>query len=200
MDWKWHKDHCIARVVDSTPTERPCRDVGLLKNSYEEEENIPSSGPLSLVFHPVACVEEYEKESIAEAETRACNVIHSLHERLTHLQNVVQENIAEKRKLEEDLQNLESECSDLKKQLQEEHKCAQRLTIEFDKRHEAAQIAMREVEAVRQVLQEEREHTQRVKENFRRDVIFVEARATFVEVLIDISIILLVGSKLTILI
>ncbi|KAH1238288.1 Major allergen Pru av 1 [Glycine max] len=100
---------------------------------------------------------------------------------LTTIQNVVQENIAEKRKLEEDLQNLESECSDLKKQLQEEHKCAQRLTIEFDKRREAAQIAMREVEAVRQVLQEEREHTQRVKENFRRDVIFVEARATFAE-------------------
>ncbi|KAL3005620.1 hypothetical protein AAZX31_08G230500 [Glycine max] len=239
MDWKWHKDHCIARVVDSTPIERPCRDVGLLKNSYEEEENIPSSGPLSLVFHPEGTTsfnslvpvshskgstnnvlyledevaksrneilllqselnewknranfarekfqslkrESNYQESIAEAETRACNVIHSLHERLTHLQNVVQENIAEKRKLEEDLQNLESECSDLKKQLQEEHKCAQRLTIEFDKRREAAQIAMREVEAVRQVLQEEREHTQRVKENFRRDVIFVEARATFAE-------------------
>lgn len=30
MDWKWHKDHCIARVVDSTPIERPCRDVSLL--------------------------------------------------------------------------------------------------------------------------------------------------------------------------
>lgn len=88
----------------------------------------------------------------------------------------------------------------MKKQLQEEHKCAQRLTIEFDKRREAAQIAMREVEAVRQVLQEEREHTQRVKENFRRDVIFVEARATFAEVLIDISITLLVGSKLILLI
>ncbi|KAG4957515.1 hypothetical protein JHK82_043222 [Glycine max] len=245
MDWKWHKDHCIARDVDSAPIERSRRDVGFLKNSYEEEESIRSSYPLSLEFHPeestsfkspievsqdptnkVLYLEDEvaksrneilllqseldewknranfarekfqslkresnyqllvlknEKESIAEAETRARNVIHSLHKKLNHLQNVVQESIAEKRKLEEDIQSLESECADLKKQLQEEHKHAQRLTMESDKSREAAKIAMREVEAVRQELQEEREHAQRLKENFHRDVIFSESRATFAE-------------------
>lgn len=219
--------------------------VGFLKNSYEEEESIRSSYPLSLEFHPeestsfkspievsqdptnkVLYLEDEvaksrneilllqseldewknranfarekfqslkresnyqllvlknEKESIAEAETRARNVIHSLHKKLNHLQNVVQESIAEKRKLEEDIQSLESECADLKKQLQEEHKHAQRLTMESDKSREAAKIAMREVEAVRQELQEEREHAQRLKENFHRDVIFSESRATFAE-------------------
>lgn len=72
--------------------------------------------------------------------------------------------------------------------------------MESDKSREAAKIAMREVEAVRQELQEEREHAQRLKENFHRDVIFSESRATFAEVLIDISITLLVGSKLILLI
>ncbi|KAL5159080.1 E3 ubiquitin-protein ligase RGLG4 [Glycine soja] len=201
-----------------------CKAVGFLKNSYEEEESIRSSCPLSLEFHPeestsfkspievsqdptnkVLYLEDEvaksrneilllqseldewknranfarekfrslkresnyqllvlknEKESIAEAETRARNVIHSLHKKLNHLQ---------------------SECADLKKQLQEEHKYAQRLTMESDKSREAAKIAMREVEAVRQELQEEREHAQRLKENFHRDVIFSESRATFAE-------------------
>lgn len=30
MDWRWHKDHCIAGDVNSAPTERPNRDVNLL--------------------------------------------------------------------------------------------------------------------------------------------------------------------------
>ncbi|CAJ1978377.1 unnamed protein product [Sphenostylis stenocarpa] len=154
-----------------------------------------------------------EKESIADAEKKACNVIHSLHESLNHLQvldltnsvstfqylivvqaflyhpivnltttqNAVQESNAEKRKLEEHVQYLESECDNLKKVLQEEHKLAQRLAVESGKSHEAAKLAMKEVEAVRQELQEEREHSQRLRENFRRDLIFAESRAAFAE-------------------
>nr|KYP37101.1 E3 ubiquitin-protein ligase RGLG2 [Cajanus cajan] len=110
-----------------------------------------------------------ERESISDAEKKACSVIRSLHERLKHLQH---------------------ECAKLNKELQEEHKRSQFLTVEYDKSHEAAQIAKREVEAVRQVLQEERENAQRIMENFRRDVIFAESRAAFAEVLIDISVIL----------
>ncbi|TKY68546.1 Nuclear-pore anchor [Spatholobus suberectus] len=263
MDWKWHKDHCIARDVNSASIERPHRDVnllpeanmkvGVLKNSNQEEENIHSSGPLSLEFHPEGTASfqspievsqdptkeahvhgiewvryleaevaksrneilllqserdewrnlanfarekfqslkkesnyqlsalKNEKESKSDAEKKACNVIHSLHERLNHLQNAVQESITEKRKLEEHVQILESECAELKKELQEEHKRGQRLTAEYDKSHEAAQIARRKFEAVRQELQEEREHTQLLKENFRRDVIFAESRAAFAE-------------------
>lgn len=122
-----------------------------------------------------------ERESISDAEKKACSVIRSLHERLKHLQKVVQESIVEKTNLEEHIQNLEHECAKLKKELQEEHKRSQFLTVEYDKSHEAAQIAKREVEAVRQVLQEERENAQRIMENFRRDVIFAESRAAFAE-------------------
>jgi len=83
----------------------------------------------------------------------------------------------------------------LKKVLQEEHKRAQRLTVESGKSHEAAKIAMKEVEAVRQEIQEEREHSQHLKENFRRDLIFAESRAAIAEVLIHMSILPFVGSK-----
>ncbi|XP_029125484.1 uncharacterized protein LOC109790354 isoform X2 [Cajanus cajan] len=237
MDWRWHKDQCIARDVDSTPIERAHRDVGLLKSSYEEEENIHSSSegtssfksPIEASQDPINKVlyledeaarsrnealllqselEDWkkranfakerwqslkkesnhqllklknERESISDAEKKACSVIRSLHERLKHLQKVVQESIVEKTNLEEHIQNLEHECAKLNKELQEEHKRSQFLTVEYDKSHEAAQIAKREVEAVRQVLQEERENAQRIMENFRRDVIFAESRAAFAE-------------------
>ncbi|MCI49805.1 nuclear-pore anchor, partial [Trifolium medium] len=42
-------------------------------------------------------------------------------------------------------------------------------------------IAIREVEAVKQELLEEREHVKRVKENFIRDVTVAESRAIFAE-------------------
>ncbi|XP_027908981.1 uncharacterized protein LOC114168389 isoform X2 [Vigna unguiculata] len=244
MDWKWHKVDCIARV-DSAPTQTPHRDGGMLQNSYEEEDNVQSPGPLSLECHPGSTsfksptevsedpsnkallyvedevaksrnetlllqseldewknlakferekfqslkrqsnyqllVLKKEKESISDAEKKAYQVIHSLYKRLNHLQNAVQESNAEKRQLEEHVQCLESECADLKKVLQEEHKRAQRLTVESGKSHEAAKIAMKEVEAVRQEIQEEREHSQHLKENFRRDLIFAESRAAIAE-------------------
>ncbi|KAK7342912.1 hypothetical protein VNO80_25870 [Phaseolus coccineus] len=244
MDWKWHKVDCIARV-DSTPNERS-RDVGMLQNSYEEEDNVQSSGPLSLECNPAGntslkspievsqgptnkvllylmdevaksrketlslqskldewknlanferekfqsikrqsnyqlLVLKKEKESISDDEKKAYHVIHSLHKRLNHLQNSVQESNAEKRKLEEHVQCLESECADLKKVLQEKHKRAQRLTMECGKSQEAAKMAMREVEVVRQEIQEKREHAQHLKENFRRDLIFAESRAAIAE-------------------
>ncbi|KAK7313808.1 hypothetical protein VNO77_39010 [Canavalia gladiata] len=229
-------------------------EVGVLKKSHEEGQNIHSSGPHSLEFHPegtthfkspmkvsqdptkeaqlhrtkwIRHLEEEvaksrneillleterdewknranfarerfqsmkkesnyqlfvlknEKESILDAEKKACNVIHSLHERLNHLQNKVKERNAEKRKLEEHIQKLESESAKLKKELQEEHKRAQCLTMESDKSHEIVQIAKREVEAIRVELKKEREHGQRLAENSRRDVIFAESRASFVEV------------------
>ncbi|BAT89734.1 hypothetical protein VIGAN_06077100 [Vigna angularis var. angularis] len=245
MDWKRHKVDCNARV-DSAPTERPHEHVGMLQNSYEEEDNIQSFGTLSLECHPAGSksfksptevsedptnrvllyledevaksrnetlllqseVDEWkslanserekfqslkkqsnyqmlvlkkEKESISDAEKKAYQVIHSLYKRLNHLQNAVQESNAEKRKLEEHVQCLESECADLKKVLQEEHRRAQRLTVESGKNHEAAKIAMKEVEAVRQEIQEEREHSQHLKENFRRDLVFAESRAAIAE-------------------
>lgn len=83
----------------------------------------------------------------------------------------------------------------MKKVLQEEHRRAQRLTVESGKNHEAAKIAMKEVEAVRQEIKEEREHSQHLKENFRRDLVFAESRAAIAEVLTVMSIIPLVGSK-----
>ncbi|XP_017431585.1 uncharacterized protein LOC108338986 isoform X5 [Vigna angularis] len=192
MDWKRHKVDCNARV-DSAPTERPHEHVGMLQNSYEEEDNIQSFGTLSLECHPGSksfksptevsemLVLKKEKESISDAEKKAYQVIHSLYKRLNHLQNAVQESNAEKRKLEEHVQCLESECADLKKVLQEEHRRAQRLTVESGKNHEAAKIAMKEVEAVRQEIQEEREHSQHLKENFRRDLVFAESRAAIAE-------------------
>ncbi|XP_004516813.1 uncharacterized protein [Cicer arietinum] len=122
-----------------------------------------------------------ENESISNAEKKACNMIHSLHERLNQMQIAVQENIAEKRRLEEQLQMVESERAKLKTELQEEHNHAQYLTLESKKNHEIAQIAIKEVEAVRQELLEEREHVQRVKENVNRDVKFAESRAAFAE-------------------
>lgn len=70
--------------------------------------------------------------------------------------------------------------------------------MESDKSRETARIAMREVEVVRQELQEEREHARRLKENFRRDVIIAESRTVIAEVVTDILIILLVDSKLII--
>jgi len=83
----------------------------------------------------------------------------------------------------------------LKKLLQEEQKRVQNLTMECGKSQEAAKMAMKEVEAVRQEIQEKREHSQHLKENFRRDLIFAESRATIAEVFIDMSIFPLVGSK-----
>ncbi|XP_068491886.1 uncharacterized protein [Phaseolus vulgaris] len=137
MDWKWHKVDCIARV-DLTPKERP-KDVGMLQNSYEEEDNVKSSGPLSLECHPGS----------------------------TSLKSPIEAS--------------QSECADLKKLLQEEQKRVQNLTMECGKSQEAAKMAMKEVEAVRQEIQEKREHSQHLKENFRRDLIFAESRATIAE-------------------
>ncbi|WJX93226.1 Leucine-, glutamate- and lysine-rich protein 1 [Trifolium repens] len=117
-----------------------------------------------------------ENESISNAEKKACDVIRSL-----QLQIAAQENIAEKRRLEEHIQMLESECSKLKKELQEEHKHAQYLTLEYNKNHETTLIALGEVEALKQELLEEREHVQRVKDNFIRDVAIAESRAIFAE-------------------
>lgn len=122
-----------------------------------------------------------ENESISNADKKASNVTRSLHERLNHLQIAAQENFAEKRRLEEHIQMVESECAKLKKELQEEHKHAQYLTLESNKSHETAQIAIREVEVVRQELLEERKHVQRVKENCIREVTFAESRAIFAE-------------------
>ncbi|XP_024627920.1 uncharacterized protein [Medicago truncatula] len=252
-NWRWHKYNCIAEDVNSAPTERPDRNVGVLKHSNKEEESIPSSKPLYLELHPEGTsnfkspsevsqvtTKEYqvhktqwvkyledelvksrkqilaiqserddwkgranfaremfqrfkektenqlfvlrnENESISNAEKKASNVTHSLHERLNHLQIAAQENFAEKRRLEEHIQMVESECATLKKELQEEHKHAQYLTLESNKSHETAQIAIREVEVVRQELLEERKHVERVKENFIREVTFVESRAIFAE-------------------
>ncbi|XP_045799614.1 uncharacterized protein LOC123893845 isoform X1 [Trifolium pratense] len=117
-----------------------------------------------------------ENELISNAEKKACNVIHSL-----QLQIAAQENIAEKRRLEEHIQMVESECAMLKKELQEEHKHVQYLSLEYNKSHETTLIAIREVEAVKQELLEEREHVKRVKENFIRDVTVAESRAIFAE-------------------
>lgn len=89
----------------------------------------------------------------------------------------------------------QSECATLKKELQEEHKHAQYLTLESNKSHETAQIAIREVEAVRQELLEERKHVERVKENFIREVTIVESRAIFAEVIFGLLTILQVWSK-----
>ncbi|XP_017431587.1 uncharacterized protein LOC108338986 isoform X7 [Vigna angularis] len=139
MDWKRHKVDCNARV-DSAPTERPHEHVGMLQNSYEEEDNIQSFGTLSLECHPAGSKSFKSPTEVSE-----------------------------------------SECADLKKVLQEEHRRAQRLTVESGKNHEAAKIAMKEVEAVRQEIQEEREHSQHLKENFRRDLVFAESRAAIAE-------------------
>lgn len=77
---------------------------------------------------------------------------------------------------------LQSECAKLKTKFQEEHKHAQYLKVQADKNHEAGRIAKEEVEAIRQELQEEREHVLRLKEDFLRDVAFAESRADFAEV------------------
>ncbi|KAE9617109.1 putative ubiquitinyl hydrolase 1 [Lupinus albus] len=50
-DWKWHKVNCTAGEVNLTPTENFHGDVGVLKNSREEEENVHSSGTLYLHFY-----------------------------------------------------------------------------------------------------------------------------------------------------
>ncbi|XP_050890914.1 probable peptide/nitrate transporter At3g43790 [Lathyrus oleraceus] len=51
-----------------------------------------------------------------------------------------------------------SECTKLKKELQEQHKDIQYLTLESNRSHETARIATREVEAVKQELIEERKN------------------------------------------
>lgn len=60
----------------------------------------------------------------------------------------------------------------MKKELQEEQKCAQYLTLESNKSREIAKIAKREVEVVRQELQQ----------TFLKDVTIAESRAVFAEV------------------
>lgn len=65
-----------------------------------------------------------------------------------------------------------SECTKLKKELQEQHKDIQYLTLESNRSHETARIATREVEAVKQELIEERKNVERIKENFIRDITF----------------------------
>jgi hypothetical protein len=77
---------------------------------------------------------------------------------------------------------VQGECAKLKAKLQEEQKLAQYLKVQFDKSHEAARIAIKEVEAIRQELQEERGCVLRLKENFLKDVAFAESRAAFAEV------------------
>lgn len=42
MDWKWHKDHCIARDVDSAPIERSRRDVNLLRETNKMSNSMYS--------------------------------------------------------------------------------------------------------------------------------------------------------------
>ncbi|KAK7256990.1 hypothetical protein RIF29_30644 [Crotalaria pallida] len=119
-----------------------------------------------------------EKESLSNAEKKASNTIHSLHERLHNLQIAVQESIAEKKKLEEHIQMLEDGRAKMKNDLQEEKKRVRSLTVERNKSHETTQIAKIEVEVVRQELQMEREHAQRLTEN----VGIAESRAAFAEV------------------
>lgn len=60
----------------------------------------------------------------------------------------------------------------MKKELQEEQKRAQYLTLESNKSREIAKIAKREVEVVRQELQQ----------TFLKDVTIAESRAVFAEV------------------
>ncbi|KAI5437394.1 hypothetical protein KIW84_023487 [Lathyrus oleraceus] len=113
-----------------------------------------------------------ENESITNAEKKACIVIQGLQERLNHLQIAAQDYIAEKKKFEKHIQMVESECTKLKKELQEQHKDIQYLTLESNRSHETARIATREVEAVKQELIEERKNVERIKENFIRDITF----------------------------
>ncbi|GAU35459.1 hypothetical protein TSUD_364150 [Trifolium subterraneum] len=120
-----------------------------------------------------------ENESISNAEKKAYNVIQSLQLQIAAQENIAE--IAEKRRLEEHIQMLESECAMLKKELEEEHKHVQYLTLEYNKSHETTQIAIREVEAIKQELLEEREHVQGVKENLIRDVTIAKSRAIFAE-------------------
>ncbi|XP_057453283.1 uncharacterized protein LOC130745158 isoform X2 [Lotus japonicus] len=202
MDRRWHKNHCIAMDVNSSPTETPDRNN---RERYFEEEATKSRNEIFWLRsecdkwkkkanlsretlqsfkeeseHQLSVLEN-EKESMFNAEKKACNMIHSLQERLNHMQIKVQESTAEKIKLEEHLQTLESECAKLKTKFQEEHKHAQYLKVQADKNHEAGRIAKEEVEAIRQELQEEREHVLRLKEDFLRDVAFAESRADFAE-------------------
>lgn len=80
-------------------------------------------------------------------------------------------------------------------ELQEEQKRVQCLTVECDKSHETAQIAIKKVQVVRQELKQERERAKQLTENFLRDVTFAESRAASAEVFVCVSVILLVGSK-----
>ncbi|GAU35458.1 hypothetical protein TSUD_364140 [Trifolium subterraneum] len=183
-NWKWHKYNCIPGEGSSSPTERP--------NRNEEEENIHSSTPLYLELYPEGTSNSMsltkvsqlsalrnENESISNAEKKAYNVIQSLQLQIAAQENIAE--IAEKRRLEEHIQMLESECAMLKKELEEEHKHVQYLTLEYNKSHETTQIAIREVEAIKQELLEEREHVQGVKENLIRDVTIAKSRAIFAE-------------------
>ncbi|KAI5408143.1 hypothetical protein KIW84_054108 [Lathyrus oleraceus] len=122
-----------------------------------------------------------ENESITNAEKKACIVIQGLQERLNHLQIAAQDYIAEKKKFEKHIQMVESECTKLKKELQEEHKDIQYLTLESNRSHETARIATREVEAVKQELIEERKNVERIKENFIRDITFSDSKAIVAE-------------------
>ncbi|XP_050897983.1 probable peptide/nitrate transporter At3g43790 [Lathyrus oleraceus] len=76
---------------------------------------------------------------------------------------------------------VESECTKLKKELQEQHKDIQYLTLESNRSHETARIATREVEAVKQELIEERKNVERIKENFIRDITFSDSKAIVAE-------------------
>ncbi|KAI5420778.1 hypothetical protein KIW84_044565 [Lathyrus oleraceus] len=122
-----------------------------------------------------------ENESITNAEKKAYIVIQGLQERLNHLQIAAQDYIAEKKKFEKHIQMVESECTKLKKELQEQHKDIKYLTLESNRSHETAQIATREVEAVKQELIEERKNVQRIKENFIRDITFSDSKAIVAE-------------------
>ncbi|KAI5392271.1 hypothetical protein KIW84_076885 [Lathyrus oleraceus] len=122
-----------------------------------------------------------ENESITNAEKKACIVIQGLQERLNHLQIAAQDYIAEKKKFEKHIQMVESECTKLKKELQEQHKDIQYLTLESNRSHETARIATREVEAVKQELIEERKNVERIKENFIRDITFSDSKAIVAE-------------------
>ncbi|CAI8607019.1 unnamed protein product [Vicia faba] len=122
-----------------------------------------------------------ENESISNAEKKGANVIQSLHERLNHLQIAAQDSIAKKRKLEKHIQMVESERTKLKKELEEQHKDIKYLTLESKMSHETAQTAIREVEALKQELIEERKNVQRIKANFIRDTTFSNSKAIVAE-------------------
>ncbi|XP_058747270.1 uncharacterized protein LOC131620280 isoform X1 [Vicia villosa] len=207
-NWRWHKYNCTAGDANSAQPETPNGNVELLNHSNEEQENIHSPRPLYLELHPVTTTtNEAQVHKTQWGEHIEDELVKSRKENLelrserdewkkrasfarerfqsfkeeSEKQIAAQDNIAEKRKLEKHIQMVESECTKLKKELEEQHKDIQYLTLESNRSHEMAQIAIREVEAIKQELIEERENVERIKANFTRDITFSNSKAIVAE-------------------